>query len=61
MKQEIAEIISNQTGLDSSEILPQIEIPPDESLGDYSFPCFILSKKEKKAPKIKAEELVKKL
>ena len=27
-----------------------LEIPPNEELGDYAFPCFILSKKLKKSP-----------
>ena len=27
-----------------------LEIPPDQKLGDYAFPCFELSKKLKKSP-----------
>jgi arginyl-tRNA synthetase len=34
-----------------------IEIPPDPSLGDYAFPCFVLSKRLKKPPAKIAEWL----
>jgi arginyl-tRNA synthetase len=34
-----------------------LEIPPSEEFGDYSFPCFILSKKLKKAPYEIAKDL----
>lgn len=57
-------LIKKETGL---EEVP-IEIPPDPKFGDFSFPCFILSHKLKKAPheiandlstKIKPNEFVK--
>ncbi len=34
-----------------------LELPPSEGFGDYSFPCFILSKKLKKAPNEIAKNL----
>ncbi len=34
-----------------------LEVPPDPALGDYAFPCFILSKKLKKSPQAIAEWL----
>lgn len=65
MKELIARIIQEQTNLGRGEILDLIEIPKDSSLGDYAFPCFALSKIQKKSPaeiaknlssKIKSEE-----
>lgn len=38
-----------------------IETPPDDTLGDYAYPCFTLAKELKKAPNKIAEELAKKL
>ncbi len=38
-----------------------IEIPPQQEMGDYSFPCFSLAKIEKKSPLLIAEELSEKL
>lgn len=38
-----------------------IEIPPDDALGDYAYPCFTLAKEMKKAPAKIAEELAQKL
>lgn len=61
MDKKIAELISKETKLDQKEILNQIEIPPDDKMGDYSFPCFTLAKTMKKAPKIIAEELAAKI
>ncbi len=45
-------------GLTVREIADLIEIPPDEQMGDYAFPCFRLSKTMKKAPNLIAQELV---
>ncbi len=55
--QEIIKIISDKTGLSSPEVVDLIEVPPDEKLGDYAFPCFGLAKKFKKAPDKIAQEL----
>ena len=38
-----------------------LEVPPDNSLGDYAFPCFSLAKMFKKSPQQIAQELAKKL
>ncbi|MEK6812696.1 MAG: arginine--tRNA ligase [Nanoarchaeota archaeon] len=38
-----------------------LEVPPDNSLGDYAFPCFSLAKMFKKNPQQIAQELAKKL
>ena len=36
-----------------------LEIPPSSRLGDFAFPCFILSKRKKKSPNEIAKELEK--
>ncbi|MEK6859557.1 MAG: arginine--tRNA ligase [Nanoarchaeota archaeon] len=60
-KQQIIEILSKQTRLKKEELANLIEIPPNPELGDYAFPCFILSKREKKAPNIIAEHFAKQI
>lgn len=59
--EEIVEIISTEIDLGKEEIEDLIEVPPDQKLGDYAFPCFVLSKKLKKAPNQIAGELVLRL
>ena len=50
-KQLIADSIYDESlGLSSDEIRDMIEIPADESMGDYAFPCFRLAKTLRKAP-----------
>ncbi|MBI2630390.1 arginine--tRNA ligase [Candidatus Pacearchaeota archaeon] len=61
MKEIIAELIAKSSGMKKEEISNLIEIPPTPELGDFSFPCFSLSKKMKKSPNIIAEELKKKI
>lgn len=39
------------------DLLPLLEVPPDQQLGDYAFPCFKLSKALRKAPPMIAAEL----
>ncbi len=56
-KQKIAEQIAKATNLLQEEIEQYIEIPTDEKMGDYAFPCFKLAKSLKKAPPMIAEEL----
>ena len=61
-KKEIAEIISkNLEGLTEDEIKSTVEIPQDQSMGDYAFPCFRLAKTMRKAPNLIAAELAAKL
>lgn len=61
-KKEIAEIIAkNLDGLTEDEIKSMIEIPQDQSMGDYAFPCFRLAKTMRKAPNLIAAELAEKL
>lgn len=56
------EIIANklagqEIGLSSDDIYQLIEIPPQENMGDYSFPCFQLAKTLRKNPAQIATEL----
>lgn len=61
-KKEIAEIIAkNLEGLTEDEIKSMIEIPQEQSMGDYAFPCFRLAKTMRKAPNLIAAELAEKL
>ena len=60
-KEDIIEVLVKLTRLRKEEIENLIEIPPNPELGDYAFPCFILSKKEKKSPVDIATNLVKKI
>ena len=56
-KSEVALLLSNATGLTREAVCSAIEIPPQRELGDYAFPCFILSKTLRKAPPVIAREL----
>ena len=60
-KIEIAKKLNKITGIDEIELASFIEIPPDEKLGDYAFPCFKLAKSLKKAPPVIANEIKEKL
>ena len=55
--EDIIKIISTVADIPEQEIRDSVEVPPDEKLGDYAFPCFVLSKKLKKAPDKIASEL----
>ena len=49
MKKKIVKLLSF-SGLKNSELGELIEVPKDFKMGDYSFPCFSLSKMLKKNP-----------
>ncbi len=50
-------IIKHLDGFLEKEVELLLEIPPESSMGDYSLPCFSLSKKLKKSPVIIANQL----
>ena len=56
-KSEVALLLSNATGLTRDAVYSAIEIPPQRELGDYAFPCFLLSKTLHKAPPVIAQNL----
>ncbi|MBC8500358.1 MAG: arginine--tRNA ligase [Nanoarchaeota archaeon] len=60
-RQEIIKILEKETKLNEKEIEALLEKPPSLEFGDFAFPCFVLSKKLKKAPHLIAEELLKKI
>lgn len=60
-KKIIADKISKVAKLNLEEIEGYIEVPPNQEMGDYAFPCFRLAKTLKKAPQIIAEELKEKI
>jgi arginyl-tRNA synthetase len=66
MRKLIIKLLENilkekKINLKKEEIENLIEIPPSNEMGDYAFPCFILSKKLKKNPNQIALEIKKKI
>lgn len=51
-------IIKHLDGISENEIEQLLEIPLEATMGDYSLPCFSLSKKTKKSPVIIADQLM---
>ena len=43
-KEKISEEISKITKIDKNELYEYIEMPSDNKMGDYAFPCFRLAK-----------------
>ena len=61
-KEIIAKKLENEDiGLSYDEIYNLIEIPPQDDMGDYSFPCFSLAKVLRKNPAQIASDLAEKL
>jgi arginyl-tRNA synthetase len=54
---EITDLLAPITGLSAEEVIPLLEIPPDEKMGGYAFPCFTLAKRFRKAPAAIAQDL----
>jgi len=59
LKRRLAEILSKalDNRLSGDEIAQLLEVPPDERLGDFAFPCFSLAKQLRRNPKDIALEL----
>lgn len=58
MKTLIAENIVKLLGNENvEEVADMLEIPPEESMGDFALPCFTFAKMLRKSPKTIAEEL----
>jgi len=60
-REKIVNVIAKELGEKESFIDVLIEIPPGDSLGDFSIPCFKFSKKLDKKPNEVANELKKKI
>ena len=52
-----SEIFDEALGLTQEEVKGLIEIPNDEKMGDYAFPCFRLAKAFRKAPQMIAADI----
>jgi arginyl-tRNA synthetase len=61
LKEIYAKVLQPVVGLSLDEIVKLIEVPPNEDLGDFAFPCFLLAKQLKKSPAIVATELANKV
>ena len=53
--------IANVTNVNEKEIEKYIEIPKENTNGDYAFPCFKLAKELKKAPPVIANDIKEKI
>ncbi len=60
-KEHIIDRITAVTELDRETVENSIEVPPEESMGDFAFPCFPLAKVMRKAPPLIAKELAEKM
>ena len=58
-RQEIIKLLKKEVKLENLESF--IEIPPEDHLGDYAFPCFVLAKELKKNPSEISANLAKKI
>ncbi|MGI6307673.1 MAG: arginine--tRNA ligase [Dethiobacteria bacterium] len=56
-KEEIGFLLASLTGLEPPEVIARLETPPEPGLGEYAFPCYILSRSWKKPPQVIAAEL----
>ncbi len=57
IKKEIASKIAEKLNKNVNEILDNIEVPKDSSMGDFAYPCFKLSKELRMAPIKIAEDM----
>ena len=62
LKNVIAEEIYDEAlGLSKEDIISMLEIPADESMGDFAFPCFRLAKVMHKAPQMIAGDIAERI
>lgn len=61
IKKEIAKLLREHINLNEEKIESLLEVPPSSELGDYAFPCFVLTKQYKKAPQEIAKDIVSEL
>ena len=57
----VSDKLSDILDVDKNEIINNLEIPPEQNLGDVAFPCFVLSKTLKKSPILIAQVIKSKL
>lgn len=56
-RKTVATKVSEATGLDLETVNKLVEIPPQDDMGDFAFPCFTLAKTMHKAPNMIASDL----
>jgi len=61
MKQDIINILYKKTAINKNQLANLIEIPPNPEMGDFAFPTFILTKKQKKSPQEIAKKITEEL
>ena len=62
MRNKIIDLITDSIKeLDRETVSRILEIPPQEDMGDFAFPCFQLAKIFRKAPTIIAQEVAEKI
>jgi arginyl-tRNA synthetase len=61
IKSNIAKKISGMIGIDDTQIMQLLEMPPSEDMGDLALPCFFMAKILKKAPAAIATDLSSKI
>ncbi|MEX1307471.1 MAG: arginine--tRNA ligase, partial [Eubacteriales bacterium] len=57
--ENLAKEIEKHIDLDAGQITEMIEVPSDETMGDFALPCFKLAKTLKKAPPMIANDIAK--
>ena len=61
-KEKIADqMVAAGVELTKEDLMDLIEVPQDESMGDYALPCFRLAKILRKAPPMIAADIAEKL
>jgi len=60
MKEKIIGLL-NSSRIDKKILLPLLEVPKNQEMGDYALPCFSLSKKLKRNPNEIAKDIVNKI
>lgn len=61
-KEQIAQLLSTAVeGLTAEELQAMIEVPADNKMGDYAFPCFKLAKVLRKAPPMIAKGIAEQI
>ena len=60
-KKKISQLLTEVLNVDEEKIYNNIALIKEQDKGDYTFPCFFLSKELRKAPNLIAEELKSKI
>ncbi len=61
MKSEVVKLLAKKVKLSEKEIENLIEIPPNSEMGDFAFPCFVLTREMKKAPQQISQILIEEI